>query len=233
MGKKLILFLLVALAACTNGQKSEQKLSAAEFMDMKQKVADLQIIDLRTSSELKSGFIPGSTQIDWNADQATQQLLTLDRGKTYLLYCLSGGRSADAAEFMRSNGFKNVYELSGGILKWRAAGYELELPEGASVAQGMTVAGFENLYKKDSVVLIDFYAEWCGPCKKMEPFLAKMKQEYKGRATIIRIDADKNIQLCKDLGIDALPVVYIYKNGKLSFQHLGFISEQDLRKQLM
>ena len=65
----------------------------------------------------------------------------------------------------------------------------------------------------NQIVLIDFYAPWCGPCKKMEPMLEEFARENEGKIKVIRLNVDENKQLAMQLGIDEIPVVKIFKNG--------------------
>ncbi|WP_258929059.1 thioredoxin [Flavobacterium davisii] len=112
-------------------------------------------------------------------------------------------------------------------MKWNAEG--LSKP---TTSSSMTLIEFQKLIQSDKKVLIDFYAEWCGPCKKMAPYLEKMKEEMKDNIKIIKIDADKNQQLAQDLLIEGLPTLIYYNNGKEVWKNLGFIKEEDLRKKL-
>ena len=103
-------------------------------------------------------------------------------------------------------------------------------PSGKTV--GMTVEEYNKLIKSDKKVLINFYAEWCAPCKKMEPYIAKMQKEENSNMTIIRLDADKNKTLMDAMKISELPTLFLYDKAEKKWQHSGFISEEDLRKQI-
>ena len=81
-------------------------------------------------------------------------------------------------------------------------------------------------------VILDFYAEWCGTCKKTAPYLDKMSQEMSDKVIIHRIDADKNKSLFNALGYQGLPVIIVIKKGKQSFFKNEFVSEEELRKAL-
>jgi thioredoxin len=97
---------------------------------------------------------------------------------------------------------------------------------------GMTQDDFNKLLHTDKKVLVDFYAEWCAPCKQMEPYLLKMQKEMADKVTIIRIDVDKNKTLAAQMKIDQLPIVVLYENHEEKWKNVGYISEQDLKKQL-
>ena len=231
MNVKYIVGLVLSLfiISCSNGQNASKQLSAKDFKAKIEQTENAVILDVRTPSEFQKGGIKSAVNIDWNDNNSEASLLKLDKQKTYFVYCLSGGRSASAADFLRSNGFPNVYELNGGILSWRAAGYDEPSSETTS---GISMEAYQKMYANDKIVLIDFYADWCAPCKKMAPYLEELKKEYAGKVEIIRIDADQNAELCKQLNINGLPVVYIYKSGTKTFEHLGFISKEDLVKEL-
>ncbi len=230
----LIAVMLFTLISCSNGQ-TKTRLNAVEFNEALNKSKNAVILDVRTPGEFSSGHLVNALNIDWNNKSSEAELKKMDPSKDYFVYCLSGGRSSSAAEYLRSNGFKNVYELNGGIMKWRAAG----LPENNTEAMaanasnvGMSMSDYEKLLANDKPVVIDIYAEWCGPCKKMSPYLTEMQNTMSDKVTIIRIDADKNTALCKELKVDALPTVYVYKNKTKTFEHIGYLSKEDLLKQL-
>jgi thiol-disulfide isomerase/thioredoxin len=81
-------------------------------------------------------------------------------------------------------------------------------------------------------VLIDFYAKWCEPCKKMAPYLLQMQKDLADKVVIIRLDADENKTLMKEMKIDELPSLFLYENKEIKWKHSGYISEEDLKKQL-
>ncbi len=83
------------------------------------------ILDTRTLEEFENGFIKDAVNYDIFDINFRDDILKLDRDRIYLIYCRSGQRSANALEFMKSNGFKVVYNLVGGVLAWNMAGEEL------------------------------------------------------------------------------------------------------------
>ena len=87
-------------------------------------------------------------------------------------------------------------------MKWRAA----NLPEttaNTTASTGMSKQQFYALLSSDKLVLIDFYADWCAPCKKMKPYLNEFSKDMADKVVVIRINADDNQQLCKELKIDS------------------------------
>ena len=84
------------------------------------------IIDLRTTDEIKKGYIKGAVQLDFLAKDAEAQIDKLDKNKTYYIYCAAGGRSADAAEYMKTKGFMHVYNMEKGFSDWEKKGFPIE-----------------------------------------------------------------------------------------------------------
>ena len=144
------------------------------------------------------------------------------------MYCKSGGRSQKAAEKLNELGFKTIYQLDGGILKWDAAGYS----KPSDKIIGLSAAEYNKLLNSDKKVLINFYAEWCAPCKKMAPYVLQMQKDLADKVVIIRLDADKNKTLISEMKISELPTLLLYENETVKWKHSGFISENDLKKQL-
>lgn len=222
----LLLSIVPLIHSCSNGPcgSSETQVPASVFAEKIKSCPDAVLIDVRTPEEFAKGHLPDARNINWNGNDFKTQVNQLDKQKPVLIYCLSGARSAAAAERMRSDGFKTVIELQGGIMKWRGANLPETKGDPAKTA-GMTQAAFEALLQTDKLVLIDFYADWCAPCKKMAPYLEEIKQEMADKVQVIRINSDDNQFIVKQLGIDALPVLLIYKNGKQVWRNSGFVEK--------
>ncbi|MFK7049081.1 MULTISPECIES: co-chaperone YbbN [Flavobacterium] len=94
----------------------------------------------------------------------------------------------------------------------------------------LTIEKYNQLLSKDSIIIVDFNAKWCGPCKKLAPILEKVSKEKKIK--LIKIDTDKNPELAQKLNVEGLPTLHYYKNGKLIWENLGFITEAELIKKL-
>lgn len=231
MSKNLIVaFFLTILTGCVKAQNnSESNLSATEFSKKLDLTPNAQLVDVRTPGEFRNGHLKNAMNIDWNADDFSEKAKALDKDRPVFVYCMSGPRSTSAAAKLQEMGFKNVYEMKGGMMKWRNAG----LPEiKGSTSKGMSIAQYNEILKSETPVLVDFYAEWCAPCKKMEPYLHKMAAEMPDKVKIVRINTDENTELCKELNVSALPVLKLYKNNKLIWDNLGFASEEKVKKQV-
>lgn len=100
------------------GTDAFQNVNGAEFERLLNETPDVILIDVRTVGEFKSGYIPKAKNMDIMSGDFQRKAATLDKDKTYLLYCRSGNRSGQAAKALTTNGFEKVYNLSGGIGVW-------------------------------------------------------------------------------------------------------------------
>jgi thioredoxin 1 len=81
-------------------------------------------------------------------------------------------------------------------------------------------------------VLVDFWAEWCGPCKMIAPSLNELATEYAGKAKIAKVDVDQNQELAVKFHVSGIPALFIVKNGQVVDQAVGARSKRDLKAML-
>jgi thioredoxin 1 len=228
-----LLFATLVLVGCSIGQgASKTDLTPTEFSKQLKETENPIIMDVRTRGEFLEGHIQNAVNIDWNGANFDAQISKIDKSTPLFVYCLSGGRSSSAASHLREVGFKNVLELDGGMMAWRSAGLSETTDTKVVKSTGMSVADFEKLLQTDKVVLVDFYAEWCGPCKKMKPSIEAIEKEMAAKVTVIRIDVDKNVELVKSFGIQEIPILRVYKQGKVTWEQKGFVDKELIVKNL-
>lgn len=225
---KITHILAFLLLTSISAFQAHAQISMDEFENKLSKSRDAQLLDVRTPEEYGEGHLKNADNIDYKSADFKDQIAKLDKNKPVFVYCLSGGRSAAAAIVLRENGFREVYDMKGGYLKWNTSGKTIEGVNKAGIP-GLSSTEFNKIINSEKIVLIDFYAKWCLPCVKMLPTVTKLQTEYQGKAKIEMISYDPNKTLAKELGIDEIPAFLLYKNGKLVTRKNGFMEEKDFR----
>ena len=216
------------LFSCTAQTKTS--LTADEFEKEITTKANIQILDVRTPGEFFSGHIKNALLADWNdKKEFDRRIIFVDKSKPVYVYCLAGGRSAAAAAKMRKMGYENVFELTGGTNAWRAANKPLE---GMSTEKQMSIEELNATIGGSKIVLVDFGADWCPPCKQMEPVLKDIEQHNKGKFTLLKVDGGRDQDILQAYKVTALPVFIIFKDGKQVWRKDGIASEKELTDQL-
>lgn len=226
----LLLFCFLFISCQGQTSKAIQTIDAKSYAEKLKTTQNPQLLDVRTPEEYNTEHIGKATNVNWNGNNFVAEVSKYDKSKPIFVYCKVGGRSAQAANKLAELGFREIYNLDGGIMKWNA-----QVNNNANQSTkiiGICDQEYGELIKSSDRVLIDFNAKWCAPCKKMNPYILKFQQEMKDRIKIVQLDADENKTIVEQLKLDGLPTLIIYENGKEVWRNVGFISEEDLKKQL-
>jgi rhodanese-related sulfurtransferase len=226
------IFIHFVLAFCIvtiscNAQTSE--INASEF-ELKLKDSKVQVLDVRTPGEYQSAHIKNALQADWlDQKQFQERTQHLNKSAPILLYCASGVRSRQAMRWLAQKGFTNMANLKGGLTAWKLEGKSVV----AKAAQPeMTIADYQSGTKMANVVLVDIGAEWCPPCKKMEPVLQELEKKLPNAFKLFKVDGGNDLAVMKSVQFVALPTFIIYKNGKETWRKQGIVSYEDLKTAL-
>jgi len=87
---------------------------------------------------------------------------------------------------------------------------------------------FQDIVEQRDLVLIDFFATWCGPCQMMSPILEELKQDFQNKLTILKIDVDKNPKMASIYKVRGVPTFVLFQKGKLVWRQSGMFSKRDM-----
>ncbi len=101
------------------------------------------------------------------------------------------------------------------------------------MAEFVTDQNFEaEVLKSDTPVLVDFYAEWCGPCKMMSPVIDELAKEYEGKVKIVKLNVDENQETAGKYQVMSIPTLFIFKGGEIAEQMVGFQDKNALKDRI-
>jgi len=101
------------------------------------------------------------------------------------------------------------------------------------MALEVTDANFKDEVLNSNVpVMVDFWAEWCGPCKMIAPTVAELAKEYEGRAKVVKLDVDSNFQTSGAYNVRSIPTLLFFKNGQVVDKIVGAMPKQKLKEKL-
>src|SRR5688572_15943297 len=92
---------------------------------------------------------------------------------------------------------------------------------------------FSEIINSDTPVIVDFYADWCGPCQAMMPFVKQAAEKLKGKARVIKINIDKNEAAARQYNVRSVPTFIIFKKGQQVWRHSGAIDVRTLESQVL
>ncbi|MFL2996233.1 MAG: thioredoxin [Cytophagales bacterium] len=96
----------------------------------------------------------------------------------------------------------------------------------------ITDSNFNEIVSKNKTVLIDFWAEWCGPCRMIAPMIEELAGEYNGKAIIGKLDVDNNQESSVKFGVRSIPTLLVFKDGELVDRHVGAVPKETLSKSI-
>jgi thioredoxin len=223
---KPLLILVLLLAACKNNTAGKLNLEAFNQIASNN---NAQIIDLRPQAEFDSGhivnaasFVPNSPELDAYIDMLYKDVPV----------CVIGGSSEDNTkliEKLKSKGFKNINELNGGMSAWINAKLPVQKTLPKKIYPNDTIS-FDDAINGDKLVMVDFNATWCKPCKMMQPSIDRVHDERSSEVIVYSIDVDKFPQYNEKYQIKGIPLVMLFKNGKTMHRSEGYLEESKINE---
>jgi thioredoxin 1 len=96
----------------------------------------------------------------------------------------------------------------------------------------LTDSNFDQIIKSDKPVLVDFWAEWCGPCKMIGPVVEELAGDYEGKAVVAKLNVDENPQVTARFGVRSIPTLLVFKNGQIVDKQIGAVPKSVLASKL-
>ncbi|MDR3226564.1 MAG: thioredoxin [Prevotellaceae bacterium] len=96
------------------------------------------------------------------------------------------------------------------------------------MALAINESNFNEIVKSDKLIVVDFWAEWCGPCRAISPIIEELAKEYEGKAVIGKVDVDSNTAIAEKYGIRNIPTIIFIKNGEIVDKTVGAIPKTAL-----
>lgn len=222
----LCLSLAGTLLACSSPkEKVTKSMPAKEFIDSIQKVDEIQLVDIRTQEEFSRGALPNAINVDISDSGYKEKMQTLDKSKPVYIYCLSGERTKEAAKIFADEGFEYIVTMEKGLLGLNELGKprpDDNQQANTSTKAAVSIEQFDSVIAEKKNVIVDFYADWCGPCKRMTPVLEQLAQENSEAFTLLKVNIDYSRELAVKYKISSIPRLFVYKNGKQVDDVMGF-----------
>ena len=95
-------------------------------------------------------------------------------------------------------------------------------------AEALTTTNFEKKVKAEKAVVVDFWAEWCGPCKMLAPVIEEIAGEYAGKAKICKLNTDEHHEAAVEFGINAIPTIILFNGGQIAKKWVGLASKTNI-----
>lgn len=257
-GRIILYFALIAtfsalVASCSSSKKQDDAtkneatipdsiaenqamyVSPKEAFEFTQKNQHWVLLDVRTPQEVAASHITNASPVNFRSPSFNQQVQLLDKAKIIYVYCNTGvGRSDSAYAVLKNEGFDHVKIIKGGLWAWTADSLPVTQTTNGAVetAKKTTLEDFQKLIQSKQPVLVDFHTLWCASCVEMIPVVDSIKQEYKGKAIVTRVNVAVSKEVRDAFHVSGVPVLVIFVDGKKQWEHKGKITKAQLESKL-
>ena len=227
---RLVLFIFTIICSCEiNPSSSINNVNILNLSELT-RAGEYVLLDVRTNEERLNGYIANSTHIDYYDEAFYNKINLLDRNKPIYIYCKVGGRSSKAATKIINAGFKKVFNLEGGFLKWSSNNLPIQLTKNLNeeITQEYNKLSLDSAITSNENLLLYISTKWCVPCKRMNPVVDSLSNNFANDVKILKLDLDRNMFLNELYDIKSIPLFVLYKNNKQVWFKNGIIAYSEL-----
>ena len=226
----VVLSLFLTLQEVLIAQVAMQNvITIQEFEKIISKTARPQIIDLRPAPEYYLNHLQNAMNL--TAANYDETIKSMDKTKPLFIYASSEVSLNAGFEQLSTIGFSKIYKTLK-VEDTVTATMQSKVPQSItaqdSIAIGLSLTDYNKLIKKEKLLLLAFYANWCMPCKTMIPIIDELAHELKGKLVVKKINVDVAPEVVASISVFPIPLFYLYKQGKLEWQTRGLIAKSSL-----
>lgn len=201
-----------------NANKGASKIVSVDSFEIKiNSLGDAQIVDTRLPEEYAINHLINAVNINALQKDYEAQINKLDKTKPVFAYAINVGRSNELAKELVAKGFVQIYVLDGGIGGWIGNGK----PIWTSSKDNFTLNDFNNIIASNKLVLLDLHTRYCPGCRKVQPIVDSLSNEYGSILKIVKVDVYDNPKIAGNFKVAAIPTLIIYNNGNITWQYTG------------
>lgn len=227
MMKRDVLVGMMLVAATASAVAGEPGLTIREYAERLYASSESQILDVRSADEYAVNHLENAVNVDLSDSLGTERIIaSLNPDAPVFTYSIREGRSALLAERLKGRGFREVYYMPGGMAGWVGAGYPL--CSFVDESKFIPFDRYRSMVASEKVLLVDFSSKHCGSCRRLHALLDELEAGYGDTVRIVRIEFDENPDLVRELGIKALPTLYLYCGGETVWEHTGLVSKEEI-----
>jgi thioredoxin 1 len=206
-----------------------EALSVDEFQRNLKDESEILVLDFQSEHNFKRGHIKKSKNIPFDSEKFESEINRIAKlDDKIFFYCTTDEENIIALQYLKEIGYQQIKYLKGGFVTWQSK----SKPYSSSIRnlKPYTNLNYDNLkaiLTQNEFIFVDFYADWCKPCKKMNPILKEIG-ENDPEIKIIKVNADESSELINHYGVEEIPTYLFFKNRTQVWRYTGEISKNEL-----